>query len=242
LHLAELGADVAVLDVDMHSFRDFAAEAEQMTAGSVGEEVRALGRRSIELEADVSDAGTVEAAVARVRDEWDRIDVLVCNAGGGMGRPRDSRASSMDLDAFDAVVRRNLYGTVHTCTSVAPIMKEHGSGRIITVASGAGLRPSKDGGYAHYGVAKAGVVMYTRYLAQDLGRFGITANCIAPGFIGTGRLMEGFGDNEEVIARGVPLRRIGRTEDCASVVGFLAGPGAAYITGTVIPIDGGSGG
>ena len=87
----------------------------------------------------------------------------------------------MDLAQFDAVLRRNLYGTVHTCVAVAPIMKAQGAGKIITVSSQAGRRASSDGGYAHYGTAKAAIIMYTKYLAQDLGPHGIQVNCIAPG-------------------------------------------------------------
>jgi 3-oxoacyl-[acyl-carrier protein] reductase len=80
-------------------------------------------------------------------------------------------------------------GTVYTVNAVAPIMKEQRSGKIITVSSIAGIGPSVDGGYAHYGAAKAVIAHYTRYLAQDLGPFGITANCIAPGVIAIGRIM-----------------------------------------------------
>ena len=120
LQLASMGADVAVLDVDTRSYRDFEREAAQMTAESTALEIEALGRRAIEIEADVGDAAAVQAAVDRIAREWGRLDVVVCNAGGGLGSPAESRASTMDLDQFDAVMRRNLYGTVHTCTAVAP--------------------------------------------------------------------------------------------------------------------------
>lgn len=241
LELARMGADVGVLDVDLRSYRDFAREAAQMTADSTAEEVRALGRRAVEVEADVGDAAAVQAAVDRVHDELGRIDVVVCNAGGGLGTPAGSRASTMDLDEFDAVLRRNLYGTVHTCSAVAPVMRAQGSGKIITVSSQAGRVPGADGGYAHYGVAKAAIVMYTRYLAQDLGPEGITVNCIAPGFIATGRLTPMFeGIGVERLSRSVAVRRLGQPEDCARVVGFLASSASDYLTGAVIPIDGGS--
>jgi 3-oxoacyl-[acyl-carrier protein] reductase len=241
LQLAAMGADVAVLDIDSRSYRDFAGEEAQMTAGSTADEVEALGRRSIEVEADVADAAAVQAAVDRIESEWGRLDVVVCNAGGGIGSPAESKASTMDLEQFDAVLRRNLYGTVHTCTAVAPIMKAQGSGKIITVSSQAGRRASGDGGYAHYGTAKAAIIMYTKYLAQDLGPHGITANCIAPGFIGTGRLMPLFESvGTERLTRSVAVRRIGTPEDCARVVGFLASPDSDYLTGAIIPIDGGS--
>ena len=241
LHLAALGADVAVLDVDSRSYRDYAGEAAQMTADSTALEIEALGRRSIEIEADVGDAAAVQAAVDRIVSAWGRLDIAVCNAGGGLGSPAESKASTMDLDQFDAVLRRNLYGTVHTCTAVAPIMKEQGSGKIITVSSQAGRRASGDGGYAHYGTAKAAIIMYTKYLAQDLGPHGIQVNCIAPGYIGTGRLTPMFeGVGVERLTRSVAARRIGTPEDCARVVGFLASSESDYVTGTIIPIDGGS--
>jgi 3-oxoacyl-[acyl-carrier protein] reductase len=241
LHLAALGADVAVLDVDTRSYRDYAGETAQMTAESTALEIEALGRRSIEIEADVGDAAAVQAAVDGIVSAWGRLDIAVCNAGGGLGSPAESKASTMDLDQFDAVLRRNLYGTVHTCTAVAPIMKEQGSGKIITVSSQAGRRASGDGGYAHYGTAKAAIIMYTKYLAQDLGPHGIQVNCIAPGYIGTGRLTPMFeGVGVERLTRSVAARRIGTPEDCARVVGFLAGPESDYVTGTIIPIDGGS--
>jgi 3-oxoacyl-[acyl-carrier protein] reductase len=137
----------------------------------------------------------------------------------------------------------NLFGTVYSCNAVAPIMKEQRSGRIITVSSVAGTAPSKDGGYAHYGAAKAAIAHYTRYLAQDLGPYGITANCIAPGVIATGRIMQtvipGSSQSNQDRAELVALRRLGTVEDCAKVVEFLATDLSDYVTGAVIPIDGG---
>src|SRR4249919_3562754 len=97
LRLASMGADVAVLDIDSKSYRDFAGEAAQMTAESTAREVEALGRRAIEVEADVADAEVVQAAVDRIESEWGRLDIVVCNAGGGIGSPAESKASSMDL-------------------------------------------------------------------------------------------------------------------------------------------------
>jgi 3-oxoacyl-[acyl-carrier protein] reductase len=127
--------------------------------------------------------------VARVVEAWGRIDVLVANAGGGRGRPMDTKASNLEPSLLQLVVGMNLFGTVYTVNAVAPVMKQQWSGKIITVSSVAGTGPSIDGGYAHYGAAKAAIAHYTRYLAQDLGPFGITANCIAPGVIATGRIM-----------------------------------------------------
>jgi 3-oxoacyl-[acyl-carrier protein] reductase len=120
-------------------------------------------------------------------------------------------------------------------------MIDHGFGRIVTVSSQAGRRGSPAGGYAHYGTAKAGLQMYTRYLAQEVGPFGITANCVAPGFIGTGRLTPMFEAQgvQQVIDR-IALRRIGTPEDCARVIEFLVTDLGDYVTGAIIPVDGGS--
>jgi 3-oxoacyl-[acyl-carrier protein] reductase len=119
-------------------------------------------------------------------------------------------------------------------------MRAQRYGRIVTVSSQAGRVSSPGGGYAHYGTAKAAIIMFTRYLAQDLGPDGITVNCIAPGYIGTGRLLPMFEAGGGRLERSVALRRIGTPEDCAKVVGFLCSDDAAYVTGAVIPIDGGS--
>ena len=238
--LAGLGADVAVFDIDLHSYESFESEREAMTAATTGAEITAMGRKVIELVVDTTDAAAVLDAVNRIVGEWGHLDIVVCNAGGGMGRPGTSRASSMDLDEFDIVLRRNLHSTVHTCLAVAPIMRTQGYGKIITVASRAGLQPPVNGGYAHYGTAKAAVIMYSQYLAQDLGPSGITVNCIAPGSIATGRLAPLFERAGDAMVNRIALRRVGTPDDCAAVVGFLAGPASDYLTGAVIPVDGGA--
>jgi 3-oxoacyl-[acyl-carrier protein] reductase len=241
LHLASLGADVAILDADLHSFRDFAGEADDMTADSTMAEVEALGRRSAGFEVDVTDAAAMQAAVDELAQSWGRVDFVVCNAGGGSGTPAESKASEITPELFDLVIQRNLYGTVNTCRAVTPVMKANGFGRIVTVASQAGRRASAGGGYSHYGTAKAGIMMYTRYLAQELGPFGITVNCVAPGFIATGRLMPMFeATGVDKLLDLIPLRRLGTTLDCARVVEFLVSDLGDYITGALIPIDGGS--
>jgi 3-oxoacyl-[acyl-carrier protein] reductase len=241
LRLAQLGADVAVLDVDLESYRQYAGEQDTMTADSTMAEIRNLGRRSLGLQADVSDPTAVAAAADAVAADWGRIDILVCNAGGGSGQPADTTASAVSADLFDSVLQRNLYGTVNTCRAIVPHMKRHRYGRIVTVSSQAGRRGSSTGGYAHYGTAKAGIQMYTRYLAQEVGPFGITANCVAPGFIATGRLLpvfEAHGMNR--VLGQIPLRRLGTPEDCARVVEFLVTDLGGYVTGAIIPVDGGS--
>ncbi|MBV8121669.1 MAG: SDR family oxidoreductase [Alphaproteobacteria bacterium] len=241
--LAGLGAKLAVADINLRSYEEFEAEAQDMTAASTVAEIEALGGSALGIEVDVRDHQAVEAMVARVVREWDRIDVLVANAGGGRGRPIDTKASTLDPTLLRLVTEMNLYGTVYTCNAAARVMKERRCGKIITVSSVAGTAPSADGGYAHYGAAKAAIAHYTRYLAQDLGPFGITVNCIAPGVIATGRIMAtvipGSSQSNRDRAELVALRRLGTVEDCAKVVEFLATDLSDYVTGAVIPIDGG---
>jgi len=231
--LAGLGAKIAIADLDLKSYREFDAEAKDMTAESTVAEIEASGGAAL----------GVEAMVARVVEHWGRADVLVANAGGGRGRPVDTKASAIDPALLDLVVSMNLFGTVYSCNAVAPFMKRQRSGKIVTVSSVAGLSSSADGGYAHYGAAKAAIAHYTRYLAQDLGPYGITANCIAPGVIATGRIMQTVlpvsSDSNRDRSELVALRRLGTVEDCAKVVEFLATDLSDYVTGAVIPIDGG---
>lgn len=242
LHLARLGADVAVLDIDLHSFEQFEVEAAQMTSTSTVEEVRALGRRSVGLTCDATDSAAVSAAVDAAVAELGRVDIGVCIAGGGEGSFEDTRASIVPDDVYERTIQRNLSSTIYTCKSLARHMKAAGAGRIITMSSLSGRQAEATGGYAHYGAAKAGIAMYTRYLARDLGPFGITVNCLAPGYIRTGRLSLVFdSEGSDRLLSTVPLGRYGTSDDCAGVVGFLASDAAAYVSGAVIPIDGATG-
>ena len=164
-----------------------------------------------------------------------RMRVAVVSAHRNQGQhPRSG--------AFTACHGNEPVRTAYSCNAVVPIAKQQRSEKIIMVSSVAGTAPSVDGGYAHQ-AAKAAIAHYTRYLAQDLGPFGITVNCIAPGVIATGRIMatvipgstQGNRDRAELVA----LRRLGTVEDCAKVVEFLATDLSDYVTGAVIPIDGG---
>jgi 3-oxoacyl-[acyl-carrier protein] reductase len=238
--LARCGAAVAVVDADLQSYRQFAGEEALMTAESTDAEIRTAGGNSIGIEADVTDAAAMQRLTDTVREQWGRIDVAVCNAGGGSGKITDNAPTVLDLDALDLVLRRNLYGTIHTCMAVAPMMKHQGSGSIITVASTEGVQSLPGGTYAHYCIAKAAIVMYTRCLAQELGPFNVRANAVAPGFIATGRILPMLDDlgGADTVAE-IALGRVGTPEECASVIEFLASDLSSYVTGHVIPIEGG---
>jgi 3-oxoacyl-[acyl-carrier protein] reductase len=238
--LAALGARVAVLDLDLKSYRYFPAERQVMTDDSTAMEIEGRGGEAIELAVDVTDSGAVKGAIETIVERWGRLDIAVCNAGGGAGTLAETTATLIDDERLNAVVQRNFIGTVYTCRAAAVPMKAQGAGRLITVSSLDGRRPEPTGGYAHYGAAKAAIIMYTRYLAREVGPYGITANCVAPGFVRTGRvapILDSMGPN---LLETVALRRWGTPEECAGVIEFLATDLGAYVTGATIAVDGGT--
>jgi 3-oxoacyl-[acyl-carrier protein] reductase len=241
LRLASLGAKVAVTDLNLHSYAQFKAEADEMTAETTVEEIRGAGGESLGFEFDVGDRAAVFDVAEKVQAAWGRIDILVANAGGGRGTIAETTASMVSPDLLEAVTRSNFFGTVHTCSAVAPAMKAQRSGRIVTVASFGGLKALAGGGYAHYGANKAAIIHYTRHLAQELGPYEINCNCIAPGYIETARIVElmGIRKGETLDRPGIALKRPGTPEDCAKVVEFLTTDLSDYVTGVVIPVDGG---
>jgi 3-oxoacyl-[acyl-carrier protein] reductase len=124
--LAGLGAKVAVTDLNLHSYEEFEAEAKDMTGDTTVAEIEASGGTALGIEVDVTDHEAIAAMVARVVREWGRVDVLVANAGGGRGRPMDTKASTLDPALLQLVVGMNLFGTVYSVNAVAPVMKEQG--------------------------------------------------------------------------------------------------------------------
>jgi 3-oxoacyl-[acyl-carrier protein] reductase len=249
LRLARLGANVAIIDRNLNAASVYAFERDAMTAPTVMAECEAMGVAALGIEADVSDRARTTAAVAAVLHRFGRLDIAVCNAGGGTVVFADERParglandgedvvtsgtpSDCSQDMLMRVLDINLMATMYTCMAVAPQMKRQRAGKIITVASTAGV--DAGGGYHPYGTAKAAIIHYTRALAQELGAFNITVNAIAPGIIRTGRL----GDRAHLSGR-IALRREGTIEDCAKVVEFLATDLSDYVTGRTILIDGG---
>ena len=254
LRLAELGADVAILDRNLDAAAVYEFERSRMTAATVEEECAAHGVRALARAVDLTDRAAAERAVAGVAGELGGIDIAVCNAGGGTTRFADeapggrdgagkpvpehtdvntqATASDCPQDVLTRVLDINLMTCMYTCMAVVPYLKRRGGGKIVTVSSTAGLVAS--GGYHPYGTAKAAIAFYTRALAQELGPHGINVNCIAPGIIRTGRL----GDRAHLAAR-IPLRREGTITDCVKVVEFLVTELSDYVTGCTVPIDGG---
>ena len=171
------------------------------------------------------------------------VDILVNTAGGvagQVGRPLEE----VGEDAWRAVVDANLT-TMFLCTrAVVPAMKQRGWGRIVNISSAAGLTVSKTGIQA-YASAKAGQLGFTRQMAHELGPYGITVNCIAPGFIlsnpTTQQQWDGYGpDGQRALVDGIAMRRIGQPADIANGVSFFASERSGWVTGQIIAIDGGS--
>jgi 3-oxoacyl-[acyl-carrier protein] reductase len=250
--LASLGARVAVCDVNLTSYTEYTGEAEQMTAASTVDEIIANGGEAVGLEFDVADRSATFAAVEEVVERWGAVDVMVANAGGsGTDRIKsivDTFPTTMDPDLFDYVSGINIRGTIWTCSAVAPFMKKKRSGKMITVSSFAAISyGGKLGWNAHYAANKAAIAHYTRLLAQEMGPYGVTANCLSPGLILTGRIAQlsqkaGLLSNAtgaNGAQSGIALGRSGVPEDCAKVIEFLATDLSDYVTGQVIQVDGG---
>lgn len=199
------------------------------------------GRCEIRL-LDIRDRGAVQRVVAEIEAQHDHADILVNNAGGVLGYVGKPIEQVSEAEWND-ILAVNLTGGFWLAQAVVPGMKRAGSGRIITISSGAGLNISLTGIQA-YATAKAGAIHLVRQLAHELGKFGITVNSIAPGFIrsnpNTERQWQAYGDaGQKALVENIAMRRLGTPEDIAHGVLFLASEYAGWITGQVLAIDGG---
>ncbi|WP_166790135.1 SDR family oxidoreductase [Cryobacterium sp. Hh11] len=239
LHLARAGADVAVTDLSLHSFRDYEAEAALMRGDTVVSELQDIGVQALGYEVDATDEEAMKGVVNSIQTAWGGLDVLVNNVGGGSySQGLDTRPSTLPIRDLRDNFERNLVSTVIACQLAIPIM---GSGAsIINIGSQAG-EAATEAMYSAYGSAKAAVAHYSRFLANELGPRGIRVNVVAPGYIATGRLSKVFAEvGEESLENRIALGRIGTPEDCASAIEFLAGEGSRYITSQTLKVDGGS--
>jgi 3-oxoacyl-[acyl-carrier protein] reductase len=225
--LAADGFAVAVLDL------------EEEACKPVVDRIRAAGGRALALGADVSDERAVEAAVLRVAFELSAPAVLVNNAGV----IRDNMLFKMSATDWDTVMNVHLRGSFLMSRAAQAYMTEAGWGRIVNLSSTSALG---NRGQANYSAAKAGLQGFTKTLAIELGRFGVTVNAIAPGFIATdmtaataARLGVAFDEFKETAAAQIPVRRVGEPADVAAAVSFFARDDASFVTGQVLYVAGG---
>lgn len=191
---------------------------------------------------DITDSAAVQALVREIVQTQGPVGILINNAGGVLGqigRPLES----VTPDQWNAILAVNLSGAFYLCQAVAPGMKAARHGRIVNISSGAGLTVSLTGIQA-YAAAKAGLISLTRQLCHELGAWGITVNCIAPGFVrsnpNTERQWEAMGEpGQQALLDNIALKRLGSPEDIANGVLFFASDQAGWISGQTIAIDGG---
>jgi 3-oxoacyl-[acyl-carrier protein] reductase len=227
IRLAADGMAVAVLDLN-----------EADCAGTV-KEIENGGGRALAVGADVSQADQVQAAVARVAAELGEPAVLVNNAG----IIRDNLLFKMTDDDWDSVMNVHLRGAFLMTRAVQEYMVEHKWGRIVNLSSSSALG---NRGQVNYSAAKAGLQGFTKTLAKELGKFGVTANSVAPGFIVTemtaataARVGLSFEDFQKFAATQIPVGRVGQPADVAHVISFLVSEGAGFVSGQVIYVAGG---
>lgn len=220
LRLAEDGANVAVI---------YAGSADK--AEAVVNEITALGVNAKAYRCNVADSAAVNETVKAVTNDLGKIDILVNNAG----ITRDGLMLRMKDEDFDAVLDTNLKGAFNMIRACYSGFIRKKSGGIINISSVSGIMGNA--GQANYSASKAGVIGLTKSVARELASRGITCNAVAPGFIQTD-MTENLGDNNPLL-NSIPLGRMGKPEDIAAAVAFLASDSAAYITGEVLKVDGG---
>ncbi|MGB3696556.1 MAG: 3-oxoacyl-ACP reductase FabG [Gordonia sp. (in: high G+C Gram-positive bacteria)] len=225
--LADDGHAVAVFDLD------------EAACQKVADEINAAGGKAIGVGVDVSDEVKVEAGVSRVAAELGAPTILVNNAG----IIRDNLLFKMTLDDWDAVMAVHLRGAFLMSREVQQYQTKQGWGRIVNLSSTSALG---NRGQANYSAAKAGMQGFTKTLALELGRYGVTANAIAPGFIETDmtaataeRIGVSFEDFKTAMAKEIPVQRVGQPADIAHTVSFFASEGAGFVSGQVIYVAGG---
>lgn len=223
LGLAQDGHHVVICDIN-------GEEAERFAKG-----LRDQGFPADACQVDVGVPASVSDAFAWIDSEFGRCDVLVNSAGIA----KTMAFLDFDLDVFNKTMLINVTGTFLCCQLAARLMRKHEFGRIINIASVAGLRAVGKGRTA-YGTSKGAVIALTRQMAVELSEYGITANAIAPGPVDTPMTKELHSETfRQAYSNAIPAKRYGTTREIAAAVSYLASEGSAYVNGIVLPVDGG---
>jgi len=222
LTLAENGANVVVNYM-----------GNQALAEDVAAQIKALGRDSLAIKADVAKSADVDQLVTQTIAHFGRVDILVNNAG----ITKDNLIMRMKEEDWDTVIETNLKSSFLLSKAVSRQMMKQRYGRIVNISSVVGIMGNA--GQANYVAAKAGMIGLTKTLARELASRGITVNAVAPGFIETDMTQALGNEVKEQLLQQIPLARLGSTKDVANAVKFLVSDDAAYITGQVINVDGG---
>ncbi|MBU0688459.1 MAG: 3-oxoacyl-ACP reductase FabG [Gammaproteobacteria bacterium] len=202
-------------------------------AQAISDYLAAAGVTGTGLALNVNDAAQVEQVLDTLRKQFGEISILVNNAG----ITKDNLLARMSEEEWDDVLTTNLKSVFRLSRAVLRAMMKARTGRIINISSVVGS--SGNPGQTNYAASKAGMVGFSKSLAQEIGSRNITVNCVAPGFIDTDMTQALGEDQRAKLVEHVPLKRLGKPEDIAAAVAFLAGPGAAYITGTTVHVNGG---
>ncbi|MEO5802191.1 MAG: 3-oxoacyl-[acyl-carrier-protein] reductase [Verrucomicrobiota bacterium] len=221
LKFAEAGADVVCVSRTAEN------------SEKVAQEIRSLGRKSWAHAVDVANSAVVAEIAEKILTEAGRVDILVNNAGV----TRDSLLMRMADEDWDSVLNTNLKGAFSFTKAFARSFIKQRSGRIINVASVIGL--IGNAGQCNYSASKAGLIGFTKSIARELASRGITVNALAPGFIETDMTAVLNPEMRTELLKKIPLNSFGQAEDIANAALFLASPGARYITGQVLTVDGG---
>ena len=222
LKLTEFGANVAI------NYRKHKDEAEEVIA-----KVKAMGRKGLVVQADISNFSDAGKMVDDTMKEFGGIDILVNNAGINW----DGVIWKMTEEQWDSVIDINLKGYFKYIRAVAPTFREQKSGKIVNVTSINGLRGKF--GQANYSASKAGIIGLTKTVAKELGKYGINVNAVAPGLIETDMMKQATEEVRKMAIEEIVLKRIGMPEEVADVVAFMCTEMARHITGEVIKVDGG---
>jgi NAD(P)-dependent dehydrogenase (short-subunit alcohol dehydrogenase family) len=224
LQFAQAGARVVVSSRKLEGVQAVAAQ------------IISAGGEALAVQAHVGEPGDIQALVQRTMDAYDRLDITVNNAATN---PHFGPLLTADEGQWDKILDTNAKGVFRLCKAVVPHMEAQGSGKIINMASIAGVRPSP--GMGIYGISKAAIIMLTKTLAMELGPANIQVNAIAPGVIKTrfSQLLWQTPQFAELILAQMPLGRFGEPQDVAGLALYLASPASDYVTGGVFLVDGG---